>query len=381
MGTWISSITRSWSFPVGKIGGVHVRIHIAFLMLLFYVWTMEWDALGQHVLPRGAEFVAIVLGSVIIHELAHALASTGQNLPARMLILMPIGGVMLMDDGTGQYRDPVGTARVALAGPFANLAIAAAAAVIVPQVAPGIRIIAPPYVDAGNLLRSLVWINVFLGVINLLPAYPLDGGRLLRASFARRMHPMRATKRAVGIGQIFATAFILLGLTGVWNYWLMIAGLLLFLSAQLEERSVVFQSVLESLRLEEVMLKDFSTLSPADTLEDALAKAVHTLQDDFPVIRGTDMVGVVTRQKIVDALRSEGNGYVQTVMERVFQVAQKGETLASGLRKLGSHNLSIIPVVDDGRLIGIVTFQNLMHSMRLLAESRRLKRMGDSEST
>jgi Zn-dependent protease/CBS domain-containing protein len=380
MGTWISSITRSWSFPVGKIGEVHVRIHMAFLMLLFYVWTMEWDALKQNVFPRGAEFVAIVLGSVILHELAHALASTDKKLPARMLILMPIGGVMLMDDGTDQYRDPMANPRVALAGPVANLSMAAMAAVLAPHAIPGLRIFAAPYIDIANLPRSFVFINLFLGVVNLLPAYPLDGGRLLRASFSRRMHPMRATKRAVGIGQIFATAFILLGLTGVWNYWLMIAGLLLFLSAQLEERSVVFQSVLESLRLEEVMLKDFSTLSPADTLEDALAKAVHTLQDDFPVIRGTDMVGVVTRQKIVEALRAEGNGYVQMVMERVFQVAQKGETLASGLRKLGSHNLSIIPVVDDGRLVGIVTFQNLMHSMRLLAETRRLKRMGENES-
>lgn len=380
MGTWISSITRSWSFPVGKIGEVHVRLHIAFLMLLFYVWTMEYDALGQRVFSRGLAFVGIVLASVIIHEIAHALASTAKNLPSRMLILMPIGGVMLMDDGTGQYRDPVSTPRVALAGPVANLSMAAMAAVLLPQAVPGLHIFAAPYVDAVNLARSFVWINVFLGVINLLPAYPLDGGRLLRAFLARRMHPMRATKRAVGIGQIFATVFILIGLTGVWNYWLMIAGLLLFLSAQLEERSVVFQSVLESLRLEEVMLKDFSTLSPADTLEDALSKAVHTLQDDFPVIRGMDMVGVVTRQKIVDALRAEGNGYVQTVMERVFQVAQKGESLASGLRKLGSHNLSIIPIVEEGHLIGIVTFQNLMHSMRLLAESRRLKRMAESES-
>lgn len=380
MGTWVSSITRSWSFSVGRIGDVHVRLHFTYLMLLFYVWTTEWDPMGQRVLSRGLAFVAIVLGSVIVHEVAHGLASLSQHLPQRMLILMPIGGVTLMDDGTGQYRDPVSTPLVALAGPFANLLLAAGAAIIGPQVIRGFHVVAAPYVDCANLLRSFVWINLFIGVVNLLPAYPLDGGRLLRAWFARRMHPMRATKRAVGIGQLFATALILVGLTGVRNYWLMIAGLLLFLSAQLEERSVVFQSVLESLRLEEVMLKDFSTLSPADTLEDALSKAVHTLQDDFPVIRGLDMVGVVSRQKIVEALRAEGNGYVQTVMERVFQVAQKGESLASGLRKLGSHNLSIIPVVDDGRLIGIVTFQNLMHSMRLLAESRRLKRIADSES-
>ena len=380
MGTWISSITRSWSFPAGRVGNVQVRVHLAYVMLLVYVWTMQWDALGERVLSRGVELVAIVLGSVIVHELAHAIASASQNLPNRMLVLMPIGGVMLMDDGTGQYRDPVSRPRVVLAGPLANLLLAAAGAGIASYLVHGMRIVAAPYVDCTNLLRSFIWINLFIGVINLLPAYPLDGGRLLRASFAKRMHPMRATKRAVGIGQLFATAFILTGLTGIWSYWLMIAGLLLFLCAQLEERSVVFQSVLESLRLEEVMLKDFSTLSPADTLEDALSKAVHTLQDDFPVIRGTDMVGVVTRQRIVDALRAEGNGYVQTVMERVFQVAQKGETLASGLRKLGSHNLSIIPVVDDGRLIGIVTFQNLMHSMRLLAESRRLKREGERDS-
>ncbi len=379
MGSWISSVTKSLSLPVGRIGDVHVRLHITFLMLLFYVWAMQWNALGDRIFTRGVELVALVLASVIVHELAHGLALTYKNLPQRMLILMPIGGVTLMDDATGQYRDPFGNPRTALAGPLANLLLGGAAILLVPYVAPGMHILVFPYVDCTNLLRSFIWVNLFIGAVNLLPAYPLDGGHLLRAYFAERMHPMRATKRAVGVGQLIATGFIVIGLTGVWNYWLMIAGLLLFLSAQMEERSVVFQAVMESLRLEEVMLKDFSTLSPADTLEDALAKAVHTLQDDFPVIRGTDMIGVVTRQRIVDALRSEGNGYVQTVMERVFQVAQKGETLASGLRKLATHNLSIIPVVDDGRLIGIVTFQNLMHSMRLLAESRRLKRV-DTES-
>jgi Zn-dependent protease len=365
--------------PVGRIGDVHVRIHLSYLLLLFYVWITESDVLGPRVFSRGLGFVAVVLGSVVVHELAHGLAGLKQKLPQRMLVLLPIGGVTLMDDGSGQYRDPVGSARVALAGPAANLLLALAGAIAARVVAPGMHLLWYPYVDASNLLRSFVWINVFLAAMNLLPAYPLDGGRLLRASFAKKIHPTRATRKAVSIGQLFSVSLILIGLTGLWNYWPMIAGLLLFLSAQLEERSVVFQSVLESLRLEEVMLKDFSTLSPADTLEDALVKAVHTLQDDFPVIRGTEMVGVVSRQRIVDTLRAEGNGYVQTVMERVFQVAQKGESLASGLRKLANHNLSIIPVVDDGRLIGIVTFQNLMHSMRLLAESRRLKRLSESE--
>jgi CBS domain-containing protein len=154
----------------------------------------------------------------------------------------------------------------------------------------------------------------------------------------------------------------------------MLVGLVLFLAAQLEQRAVLMQSVLENLRLEDVMLTDFAVLSPADTLEDALKKAVHTLQDDFPVIRSGDLVGVVSRQRIVDELRGEGNGYVQSAMDRAFQIAQKGESLASALRKLTAQRLTLIPVVDEGRLVGIITFQNLMHSMRLLAESRRLKR-------
>ena len=131
---------------------------------------------------------------------------------------------------------------------------------------------------------------------------------------------------------------------------------------------------LRGVRMEDVMLTGFSTLSPADTLEDALHKAVHTLQDDFPVVRGSDMVGIISKQRIVDALRSDGNGYVQSVMNRIFEVASRQESLASAFRKLTARNLSIIPVVEDQHLVGIVTLQNLMHSMALLAESRKLRR-------
>jgi CBS domain-containing protein len=154
----------------------------------------------------------------------------------------------------------------------------------------------------------------------------------------------------------------------------MLVGFFLFVAAQLEERSVLFQSVLEAVRLDDIMLTDFSTLSPADTLETALDKAVHSLQNDFPVVRGSEMVGVISRQKILESLRIEGNGYVQAVMSRAYDVAQRHESLASAFRKITARNLTIIPVVENERLVGIVTLQNLMHSMALLAETRRLKR-------
>jgi CBS domain-containing protein len=377
MGSWISAVMRSWSLPVGKIGDAHVRLHLSYIFLLICVWGLQQPALGSRVVGRGILLVGIVLISAIIHELAHALVAGPSTGRKRVLILLPLGGVTLSDESVMQYSDPVGRFRVAIVGPLVNLILALGALSIIKTVTPQIHIFYEPFLNAANLPASFVIINLFLAAIHLLPAYPLDGGRVLRAELAKRMSPVLATRKAVSVGQLFATGLLL---CGFWNTWLMIAGFMLFLAAMLEERSVVFQSVLESLKLEEVMLTDFSTLSPADTLEDALAKAVHTLQDDFPVIRGSDMVGVITRQRIVDALRIEGNGYVQMAMEKVFQVAQRSETLASALRKLASHNLSIIPVVDEGRLVGIVTFQNLMHSMRLLAESRRLKRLSEADS-
>src|SRR5258707_1271136 len=184
----------------------------------------------------------------------------------------------------------------------------------------------------------------------------------------------RAPRTRACVGQVFATIFMLMGM--LWNIWLTLIGFFLFIAAQLEERSAVFQSVLETVHLEDIMLRDFATLSPADTLEDALDKAVHSLQDDFPVVRGSDMVGVISKQRILDALRLEGNGYVQAVMNKLFEVSARQESLASAFRKLTARNLSIIPVVEDQRLIGIVTLQNLMHSMALLAESRKLRRDG-----
>ena len=235
---------------------------------------------------------------------------------------------------------------------------------------------AQPYVHATNLPRSLFWGNLFLGAFNLLPAYPMDGGRILRALLAERMDYVHATRRAVTIGQVFAMLLMMIGL--VWNVWLVLIGFFLFLGAQMEDRSVVFQSVLESVRMQDVMLTQFSILSPADTLEDALSKAVHTLQDDFPVVRGMEMVGVINKSRIVEALRRDGNGYVQPAMVRSFEVAKRTDSLAEAFRKLHGRGLSMIPVVDTGRLVGIVTLQNLTHSMALLAESRRLKRAEES---
>ncbi len=368
---------RNWSIPAGRVFGVELRIHLTFFFLLLFVWLTESASHGPASAGRGLALVGIVFASVILHELGHALVSTHAGIPAKAIILLPIGGITLLDETRQPVEPGILTWKrdisIAIAGPVVNLAIAFAAASILLAVAPEIHLWTKPWdLQSGNLPRAVVWANLWLGLFNLLPAYPLDGGKVLRALLSRSMDPVRATRRAIAIGQAFATLFMLTGM--LWNIWLTMIGFFLFIAAQLEERSAVFQSVLETVRLEDIMLTDFATLSPADTLEDALDKAVHSLQDDFPVIRGSDMVGVISKQKILQALRAEGNGYVQAVMNRIFEVAQKKESLASAFRKLTARNLSIIPVVEDQRLVGIVTLQNLMHSMALLAESRKLRK-------
>jgi Zn-dependent protease/CBS domain-containing protein len=374
---------RSWSIPIGRLFDVDLRLHLAYAFLFAFIYWTEPQADAAQQFERTMALVGIILASVLVHESAHLILSVHYALPVRSVVLLPIGGVSLLDETafftpeTSQPGEPPGMKRwqreavVAAAGPVVSFVVAIIAAVILAAVAPQIRLSQRPWIHTGGLMRSIVWVNVFLGAINLLPAYPLDGGRVLRALFTRIMDFMRATRQAVTIGQACS---MLLFFAGMWNTWLMMIGFFLFIGAQLEERSVMFQSVLENVRMGDVMLTDFATLSPADTLEDALHKAVHSLQDDFPVIRGTDMVGVISRQNILEALRSEGNSYVQSAMNRAYEVAARSDSLAAAFRKITARGMTLIPVVENERLVGIVTLQNLMHSMSLLAETRRLRR-------
>ncbi|MGC2195389.1 MAG: site-2 protease family protein [Terriglobales bacterium] len=377
---------RNWSIPIGRLFGVEIRLHFTFVFLLAFIWMAESAMKGNSTPGRVLALVGIVFGSVVVHEMGHALIAMREGLQAKAIILLPIGGITLLDDsqpvpvpapGQVRWKREI---RIAVAGPMVNILVALVAGMVVLARFPEAHLWTKPFIHSNHLLRSLVWTNLYLGAFNLLPAYPMDGGHILRAVFSRRMDVVQATRRAVSIAHALAPLVIVVGMLLLFqggnpdSYLVVTLGFFLLIGAQVEERTAVFQKVLETVRLEDVMLTDFATLSPADTLEDALDKAVHTLQDDFPVVRGGDMVGVISKANILDALRMEGNGYVQSVMNRIFEVSSRQESLATAFRKLNSRNLSIIPVVEDQRLVGIITLQNLMHSMSLLAESRKLRK-------
>jgi len=368
---------RSWSISVGRLFGIDVRIHLTFLILPVFIYWTDYEAhQGAASGPRDLALCGIILACVAAHEAGHMLLARRFGLIPKAVILLPLTGVALYDESRLEKQPSAlmwkREVRITLVGPLVNLALAGLAAAVITASANGIDLLKWPLLSSANLPRSVVWANLYIALLNFMPAYPLDGGRLVRVYFARQLDVSSATRRAVSISTAIAMVLIFAGL--VSNNWLTMIGVIIFSAAQLEERALVFQSVLDNVRLEEVMLTDFATLSPADTLEDALEKAVHSLQDDFPVVRGSDMVGVISRQRILDALRAEGNGYVQAVMSKIFDVSLRNDSLGSAFRKLTARSSSIIPVVEEQRLVGIVTLQNLMHSMSLLAESRKLRR-------
>jgi CBS domain-containing protein len=263
---------------------------------------------------------------------------------------------------------------MALAGPLANGATALVLAALFLGASGDYQLLAQPFISSAYLLRSAVWMQAGLGLLHLLPAYPLDCGRLIRGNFARRHGFALAGRAASGLGQVLALAAMVGGMM-LHNPWLIIAGFFIMIGAQIEDQGVFFQSVVDTVHMGEVMLTDFATLSPSDTLADALVRCVHSLQEDFPVVRGPQLVGIVSRQRIVDALRNDGNGYVQAVMTRAFQVARPEDTLGTTIRRLtAGHGMALIPITDSGRVVGVVSVQNLMSAMALLSEQRRIER-------
>ncbi|MDE3163773.1 MAG: CBS domain-containing protein [Acidobacteriota bacterium] len=369
---------RGWTLPMGRWMGVELRIH-AFFPLLAAVCLLLSGGSG---VLRGLGLFLVLVLAVVVREAARLITAAWLGLRLRAVLLLPIGGLFAYANPESQEGSNQGAGQFALAfaGPLANAFTAAALAIaLLGAAGSDLRLLEQPWISAAWLLRSLIWMQLALAVLHLLPAYPLDGGRLLRGSFARAHGLAPAGRAASGVGQLLALAAMIGGML-LQSPWLIIAGFFIMVGAQIEDQGVFFQSVVDTVHMREVMLTDFATLSPSDTLADALTRCVHSLQDDFPVVRGPELVGIVSRQRIVDALRNDGNGYIQSVMSRAFQVARPEDTLGATIRRLGAgHGLTLIPVTESGRVVGIVSVQNLMSSMTLLAEQRRIERELDGD--
>ena len=208
---------RSFSVHVGKLFGVEVRIHLTFLILPLFVFWTEYNVHGSANGSRDLALVGLVLACVAAHEIGHMLVARRFGLIAKAVILLPLSGVTVFDESRVEAPASVDAAwkrdvKIALTGPLVNLLFAAIAAGVVYAAVPGANLWKWPFFSSGNMPRSLVWANLYLAGINLLPAYPLDGGRVLRAYFARTIDPAAATRRAVSISHALAMLLMVAGL-------------------------------------------------------------------------------------------------------------------------------------------------------------------------
>lgn len=375
---------RAWSFPLGRWFGVDIRIHMFFVLLLGFC-LLSTGVSGVSAW-RGFAMWCVLLLTVCVREIARLITAAWNGLNIRSILLLPIGGLFSYAAPESAERAAESPVQIALAltGPMANLLFAGAVAALMIGAAPGVSLLARPLITTHHIMRSTVWLSAILGLLHLLPAYPLDAGRVLRSSFVRTRGAAQATKAASGVGQGLGALAMIAGLAALAlpnssgaagsGPWLIMVGFFIFIGAQLEDQGVVFQSVVETVRMRDVMLTEFSTMSPSDTLADALFKSIHSLQDEFPVVRGANLVGIVSRQGILQALRSDGNGYVQSIMSRSFQVAEPEDSLGLMIRRIAGGRMSLVPISERGRIVGIVTWQNLSSSMGLLAEHRRFER-------
>jgi predicted transcriptional regulator/Zn-dependent protease len=370
---------RGWSFPIGRFLGVDVRIHTFFLVLLGL--SISYASMTGATGGRGFVLWLLLLLAVVVREVARSIGAAWFGLELRSVLLLPIGGLFsyATSEATELAATPGMQKRMAVIGPITNIGFGLLLAAMALAVSPEVNLFERPWMSPSHLLRAAVWVHLLLGVVNLLPASPLDGGRVFRGEFAKSKGVIKGSRAAAGLGQAVAYGLIIAGMAMMISgqttgMWLLILGGFVLIAAHMEDQGLLLQTDVDAVRMRDVMLTQFSMLSASDTLEDALQRSVHTLQDVFPVVRGANLVGAVSRQSIVDALHADGNGYVQGVMTRSFQTAQPDDSLVKTLRRIMSgQGAQMVPVLDGDRIVGIITPQNLAHSMGLLNQRRKMR--------
>ncbi len=368
-----------WSWKIGELAGISIYLHGTFLILLAWIGLVHFfrgddftDAL------HGLVFLASLFGIIVLHELGHALAARRYGIPTRDITLLPIGGVARLER---MPDDPKQEFVVALAGPAVNVVLAVLCFLgVILLVGLGqlqgtletgleeLRFVAEdteslaslsslPLVGAHFLAKLLV-VNIVLIVFNLLPAFPMDGGRVLRAVLAMRMDYVRATQIAASVGQAMALGFGFLGLMS--NPFLVFIALFVWMGAASEASMVQMRDALGGIPVSRAMVTEFKSVTPDDTLQEVAAHVLTGFQQDFPVVERGQLVGVLTRNDLFRALAESGGGRrVEEVMQREFQRAEPSEMLAGAFLRLQECDCHALPVVQGDAIVGFIDMENV----------------------
>jgi len=336
----------SWSIPILRVAGIQLRIHVTFLLLI------GWLAIGS---TAAAIFLLLLFFCVVLHEFGHAFAAKAFGINTPDITLLPIGGVARLER---MPEEPVQELIIAVAGPAVNLVIAGCFFLT------GGSFIYPLTLSMG--LRDLVLtINVMLLLFNLLPAFPMDGGRVLRALLATRLSYARATQIAANIGQACAFIFGLLGLMN-GNYMLVFIALFVYIGASQEAALAQMRDVSRRFPVSSAMVREFRTLPEGATLQEAVDALLATSQHDFPVLdESGNVAGILTRHDLIAALRKNDPAIrVGDVMRRDIPTVTTGTRFEEAFRIMQECNCPAVPVLDGmKRLVGLLTPENVSELM------------------
>ena len=349
-----------WSFPIAYIAGTTVRLHVTFLLFLVWIGGAYWRIGGREAAFEGVLFIVLLFACVLAHEFGHIFAARRYGIRTPEVTLWPIGGVASLERIPDKPREEL---VVALAGPAVNVVIAAVLVLVVGRGFDGAAMTEIENPRAA-LLARLAAANIFLVVFNLIPAFPMDGGRVLRALIAMRRGHADATRIAARIGQGAAFLFALAGL--FINPMLIVIGLFIYVAASAEAQHVAFRDGTQSLPVRAVMISSLEALSPTSTLNDAVEMMLRTSQKEFPVVDGSGRPrGLLTRDGLIVALRGGGPATpVLDVMTRDLPTVRDWQPLDAALTLLNGAKAPALLVLNEGQqLVGLVTPENIGEMM------------------
>src|SRR3989441_3561289 len=345
-----------WSWKLATVAGIGLYVHATFFLLIAWVGITYWLAGGSAAALSGIAFILALFACVVLHELGHALTARRYGIRTRDITLLPIGGVSRLERIPD---DPRQEFWVSLAGPAVNVVIAAALYVWL-LLSQTLRPFSALTMAGGPFLERVLLVNVSLAVFNLLPAFPMDGGRVLRALLAMRMDYVRATQVSAHVGQAMALVFGLFGL--FTNPFLVFIAFFVWIGAAQEASMVQMRTALSGIPMSRAMLTDYPTLAPEDPAKRVLELILAGSQQDFPVVdggQGGRLAGVLLRSDVLKTLAERADWRVRDIMRREFEVVDAADMLDTAFARLQSCKCPTLPVTSRGALVGLLTMENV----------------------
>ena len=345
-----------WSFRIGRVAGTDIKVHVTFLLLLVWAAVASYQQTGAAAAVDFTLFLLALFGCIVLHEFGHILMARRFGVRTPDVILLPIGGVARLERIPEEPRQEL---LIALAGPVVSLGIAGALFILATLLGlhPSLH---DPFIDHQPFVVRLMAVNLYLLLFNLLPVFPMDGGRVLRAVLAHRVGLMRATRIAGGIGQVAAVAMGIFGFT-VGAPMLMLVALFVFLGAGAEATAVDTRLAGEGVRVAQMMVTDFRTIPVHATLSQAVELLLAGEQREFPVVDNSGRAeGLLTRDDMIRGLHARGpNSTVGESMTAGVPAVVPTLEFQEALDRLRSSRLPALPVVDGGILVGLLTLDNI----------------------